>query len=262
MVCALFVLSLVEVLLSEPVRTKVIYVVRSGADVAVSLYYHMHRHKDYNFAGTDWCEFFNLFLQGQTEAGSWSKHVLQWLSCAAQQQHNHDSRQKNGQHEKQVLVVSYPNLHRDPHAQVARIAHFLGVQLTPEWQADVVRATSFESMVARECRPEQHPRRRAQRQEWGQKHLEDLASMAKSMMVEPVTAPGNAPAPTERTPHFRHGVNGDWQLFFSPQHRELFDQLHFAPLRESGLLRILDDSDGSTGEDLCTWGPTLPPAAP
>ena len=60
---------------------KYIYVVRNPKDVAVSFYHHTKRYNDsmYHFTG-DWNDYFELFLKGEVEFGSWFDHVLGWLS--------------------------------------------------------------------------------------------------------------------------------------------------------------------------------------
>lgn len=56
---------------------KYIYVARNPKDTAVSLYHHFKSFKVYEFDG-DWNCFFELFMTGDVESGSWFDHVLPW----------------------------------------------------------------------------------------------------------------------------------------------------------------------------------------
>ena len=56
---------------------KYIYVARNPKDVAVSLFYHTRRFVFFEFMG-DWNCFFEFFINGKAESGSWFDHVLGW----------------------------------------------------------------------------------------------------------------------------------------------------------------------------------------
>ena len=56
---------------------KYIYVAMNPKDVAVSLFYHMRKFIDYEFTG-DWDYFFECFINGKVESGSWFDDVLEW----------------------------------------------------------------------------------------------------------------------------------------------------------------------------------------
>ena len=63
----------------EPAKSpaKFIYVARNPKDVAVSLFYHTRRMLCFEFTG-DWNCFFEYFINGKAEGGSWYDHVLGW----------------------------------------------------------------------------------------------------------------------------------------------------------------------------------------
>ena len=63
----------------EPAKSqaKYIYVARNPKDVAVSLFYHTRRMVWFEFTG-DWNCFFEYFINGKAESGSWYDHVLGW----------------------------------------------------------------------------------------------------------------------------------------------------------------------------------------
>uniref|UniRef100_A0A1X7UFI3 Sulfotransferase domain-containing protein n=1 Tax=Amphimedon queenslandica TaxID=400682 RepID=A0A1X7UFI3_AMPQE len=56
---------------------KFIYVARNPKDVAVSLYHHSRLLTHCEFDG-DWDCFFELFMEGKCEMGSWFDHVSDW----------------------------------------------------------------------------------------------------------------------------------------------------------------------------------------
>lgn len=111
---------------------KYIYVARDGKDVAVS-YYHLYR--QYNGYEGTFAEFFERFLRGKVEFGSWFEHVRGWWA------HGGDPN---------VLLLNYEELSRDLPACVRRIAAFLGRELSPERLRRVVERSSFAFMKAHE----------------------------------------------------------------------------------------------------------------
>ena len=56
---------------------KYIYVMRNPKDTAVSLYHHTRSILAYEYEG-DWDDFFERFMSGNVDFGSWFDHVLQW----------------------------------------------------------------------------------------------------------------------------------------------------------------------------------------
>ena len=56
---------------------KFIYVARNPKDVAVSLYHHSRLLTHCEFDG-DWDCFFEIFMEGKNEMGSWFDHVPDW----------------------------------------------------------------------------------------------------------------------------------------------------------------------------------------
>lgn len=116
-----------------PKGPRCIAVIRDGRDVAVS-YYHFYR-AYLRYEGS-FEEFFDRFVSGRLQYGSWFDHVAGW--------------QARGQ-DAEVLVVRYEELLADREGTVRRIAEHLA------WPADdalvrrVAEASSFDAMKAREA---------------------------------------------------------------------------------------------------------------
>jgi hypothetical protein len=111
---------------------KYIYVAREGKDVALS-YYHLECRYD-GYEGT-FDEFFELFLKGKTNFGSWFKHVKGWW------QHRD---------ERNVLFLTYEQLKSDFDGSLRQIAEFCGWELSPEKLDRVRERSSFEFMKQHE----------------------------------------------------------------------------------------------------------------
>ncbi|MBN1239575.1 MAG: sulfotransferase domain-containing protein [Gammaproteobacteria bacterium] len=90
-----------------------IYVTRSGEDVAAS-YWRLYRsHLGYK---GDFDAFFERFLKGRVQYGSWFEHVAGWLEQAGR---------------RNVLHLRYEDLLRDLDGCIARIADFCGIDVDP-----------------------------------------------------------------------------------------------------------------------------------
>ncbi len=111
---------------------KYIYVVRNGRDVAVS-YYHFYR-SHYGYRG-GFGEFFDLFLRGQLDAGSWFAHVKGWW------QHRHDPN---------VLCLRYEELLADPEGSLRKIIAFCGLNVPEERFPSILQRCSFSFMKQHE----------------------------------------------------------------------------------------------------------------
>ena len=107
---------------------KYIYVARDGRDVLVSYYYFHQRHPDFK---PTFSEFFDRFIRGQVQYGSWFRHVTEWQAHA-----NDDS----------VLYLSYENLLTNFDENLRRIAAFCNVPLSPERFEAVKERSSFAFM--------------------------------------------------------------------------------------------------------------------
>jgi Sulfotransferase domain len=111
-----------------------IYVMRDGRDVAISLFHFYRSH--FGFVGT-FSEFFNMFLRGKVEGGSWFSHVAGWLA------HRDDPN---------VLLLRYEDLARDLESSVDAIARFCGITLPAGGMPRILERSSFAFMKQHESR--------------------------------------------------------------------------------------------------------------
>ena len=93
---------------------KYIYVARNGADVAVSFFHLYQSH--YGYRGT-FEEFFDLFMRGKVDRGSWFQHVRDWW------RHRNDPN---------VLFLRYEDLLDDLEGCLRRVIDFCGFDIAPE----------------------------------------------------------------------------------------------------------------------------------
>lgn len=117
-----------------PACGRYVYIVRDGLDVAVS-YHHLYRsHLGYqgNFS-----DFFELFLNGRVQYGSWFKHVEGW---------------RRFEHDPQVLWLEYESMRGDLGGAIQDLSRFLGWPLTPRRAEEVLELASFAYMKAHEER--------------------------------------------------------------------------------------------------------------
>jgi hypothetical protein len=111
---------------------KYIYVARDGKDVAAS-YYHLYR--DYSgFEGT-FSEFFDRYLRGKVEFGSWFEHVRGWW------RHRNDPN---------VLFLRYEDLLADLEGGVRKIIAFCGFEIAPERMPIILERCRFAFMKQHE----------------------------------------------------------------------------------------------------------------
>jgi hypothetical protein len=111
---------------------KYIYVARNGKDVAVS-YYHLYR--SHNGYQGSFDEFFDLFMRGRVEAGSWFEHVKGWWA------HRHDPN---------VLFLHYEDLLHDMDHCLQRIIAFCDLDIAPKRLATILERCSFAFMKRHE----------------------------------------------------------------------------------------------------------------
>jgi hypothetical protein len=117
-----------------PRGARYIYIARDGRDVAVS-YFHFYR-SHLGFAGS-FNEFFEQFLAGRLQYGSWFKHVAGWQA----------SRSDDAQ-----LTLGYERLQAALPAELRKIASFCGVTPSPREQAELEPYCSFSFMKAHEAK--------------------------------------------------------------------------------------------------------------
>jgi len=113
---------------------KYIYVARDGKDVALS-YYHLCR--AYNGYEGTFAEFFERFLRGKADHGSWFRHVRDWWA------HRQDPN---------VLFLTYEELTADLERCLHRIIAFCGFEVPPERIPRILERCRFSFMKENEAK--------------------------------------------------------------------------------------------------------------
>jgi hypothetical protein len=111
---------------------KYIYVARNGKDVAVS-YFHLYQ--SHNGHQGSFADFFDHFLRGKVEAGSWFEHVAGWW------RHRHDPN---------VLFLRYEDLLADLEGCLRRITAFCGFDVAADRFPSILERCSFAFMKEHE----------------------------------------------------------------------------------------------------------------
>ncbi len=111
-----------------------IYVMRDGADVAVS-YYNLYR--NYNQYKGTFEEFFERFMRGKVQCGSWFEHVEGW---------------RKHRNRLNVLFLTYEELSRDLESCVRRIITFCGFKVPEERIPPILERCSFAFMKEHESK--------------------------------------------------------------------------------------------------------------
>jgi hypothetical protein len=111
-----------------------VYIWRDGRDVAVS-YYHFYR-SHLGFRG-DFDAFFDRFMRGRVQYGSWFKHVAGWQAHAD---------------DPSVHVLTYEALSKDREAALRGVADFCGIEADAARLREVLERSTFEAMKAIESK--------------------------------------------------------------------------------------------------------------
>ena len=124
---------------------KYIYIIRDGRDVLISCYFLQKRYMNPNEV---FSVYFDKFLAGRVQYGSWFKHVKEW------QVHSSDLN---------VLVIHYEDLIQSLDKCLKRIGLFAGLS-NPDHRYDILAKQcsfdfmkQYEAKFAPEYSPETHP---------------------------------------------------------------------------------------------------------
>ncbi len=107
-----------------------IYIARDGRDAAVSFF---HQYRDLFGMNTRFPKFFQRFMAGRVQYGSWFTHVARWFENA------------DGLN---LLFITYEDMKRDPGATIRRIADFCGIPPDEDRFRRVLERSSFQYMRA------------------------------------------------------------------------------------------------------------------
>ncbi|XP_014798616.1 PREDICTED: sulfotransferase family cytosolic 1B member 1-like isoform X1 [Calidris pugnax] len=157
-------------------RCKMIYVGRNAKDVAVSFYHFDLMNKFEPDPGT-WAQYLEEFMAGRVAYGSWYDHVKEYWK-----------RRKD----HPILYLFYEDLKEDLRREVAKVAQFLGQELSEAALDAVTRHTSFEAM---------------------RDNPTTNYSMVPSQFMD-----------HSISPFMRKGTTGDWKNHFTVAQSERFDQ--------------------------------------
>ncbi|CAN7981555.1 unnamed protein product, partial [Ixodes pacificus] len=91
-------------------QAKYLYVCRNPKDTCVSFFYHTSRFLCYDFEGGTFEDFFEVFMNGETDDGDYFNHVLSWY------EHRNDPN---------VLFIHYEDMKAEPKKCVLNIAEFM-----------------------------------------------------------------------------------------------------------------------------------------
>ena len=117
-----------------PRGARYVYALRDGRDVLVS-YFHLYRsHLGYE---GDFSSFFERFMRGQLQYGSWFKHVAGWRAVADR---------------KGVYRVRYEAMLEDLTGVMAQLGTQLGFEQDPRRIDELSSLCTFDYMKAREAR--------------------------------------------------------------------------------------------------------------
>ncbi|NWS20043.1 ST1B1 Sulfotransferase, partial [Pachyramphus minor] len=157
-------------------RCKMIYVGRNAKDVAVSFYYFDLMNKLQPHPGT-WAQYLEEFMAGRVAYGSWYNHVKGYWE-----------RRKD----HPILYLFYEDLKEDLRREIAKVAQFLGQELSEAALDTITRHTSFEAM-------RDNP-------------TTNYSKVPSDLMDHSVS------------PFMRKGTTGDWKNHFTVAQNERFDQ--------------------------------------
>ncbi|KAI6651604.1 hypothetical protein LOD99_4855 [Oopsacas minuta] len=111
-------------------KCKYIYCYRNPKDVFVSMYHHTIASHGFGYDGSI-SDFWDLYLKGEVEYGSWFDHVIGWW----QQKDNPN-----------MYLLSYEDLQTNFKDKIEEIAAFTGLELTEELYELIAEECSFKTM--------------------------------------------------------------------------------------------------------------------
>ncbi|XP_068941630.1 sulfotransferase 1C4-like isoform X3 [Petaurus breviceps papuanus] len=111
-------------------KARVVYMARNPKDVLVS-YYHFHKLAKFLPDVGSFEDFFDQFLEGKVNFGSWFNHIKDWLGV---------------QQELNFFLITYEDLSQDPRQAIQNLSNFLGQPLEPKELENILHYCSFSFM--------------------------------------------------------------------------------------------------------------------
>ncbi|XP_015717301.1 sulfotransferase family cytosolic 1B member 1 isoform X2 [Coturnix japonica] len=157
---------------------KIIYVGRNAKDVAVSYYHFDQMNKLHPHPGT-WDQYLEVFMAGKVSYGSWFDHVRGYWER---------------RREHPILYLFYEDMKEDLRREIAKVAQFLGRELTEVALEAIAHHTSFETM-------RDNP-------------STNYRTVPSHLMDHSIS------------PFMRKGITGDWKNHFTVAQSARFDQYY------------------------------------
>ena len=162
-----------------------IYLSRNPKDVVVS-YYHHDRGFQFNPI-LEWSQYFEVFMQGKVHFGDYFDNILGWWA------HKDDDN---------VLFLKYEDMKKDLPTTVARIAKFIGQDISQELVDEIAHRATFANMKK--------------------------DSYANCKWVDDERRPDEAD-------FIRKGAVGDWKNYFTPEQEARLDAVYEKRMKGTGL---------------------------
>ena len=112
-------------------NSKYIVVLRNAKDAAVSFYYHQTMFPFYGIEDMSWKDFFEYWLKGDVECGSYFDWILGWWSKRSLDN---------------IHFVLYEDMKCNPETEITKIAEFLNITYTDEIIKNTIGKSSFSFM--------------------------------------------------------------------------------------------------------------------
>ncbi|XP_077483596.1 sulfotransferase ssu-1-like isoform X2 [Amblyomma americanum] len=182
-------------------KARYVYVCRNPKDVCVSLFYQTKSLKEYGFADGKFEDFFEIFLEGETDFGNYFEHVLPWYA------HRDDDN---------VLFLNYEQMKSEPRKYILKLAEFLDrghyreLVENESMLQDVLKFSSFEYM--------KKPFPAADGADSVSRHLTaDVPEAMRVLFETPGSIRGFGDV-------LRAGKTGGWKEHFSPKMNERMEK--------------------------------------
>ncbi|CAL1261052.1 unnamed protein product [Larinioides sclopetarius] len=204
-------------------EAKYIFVARNPKDCCVSFYHHTKNASAYGFTDGEFDDFFELFINEQTDFGDYFETTLSWW------EHRNDPN---------VLFITYEELKEDTAKNVLKIASFIGSEYKEKLEKDdkmlqdVILHSSFNFL-------KEHLNR----------HIAEIRRMPKEMIRDNPDIPDGFKAVLlseerqkekndSRSTFIRKGIVGDWQNYFSPAQSAKLEKKFKEKFAGTGLLDL------------------------
>ncbi|CAL1261053.1 unnamed protein product [Larinioides sclopetarius] len=196
---------------------------RTIKDCCVSFYHHTKNASAYGFTDGEFDDFFELFINEQTDFGDYFETTLSWW------EHRNDPN---------VLFITYEELKEDTAKNVLKIASFIGSEYKEKLEKDdkmlqdVILHSSFNFL-------KEHLNR----------HIAEIRRMPKEMIRDNPDIPDGFKAVLlseerqkekndSRSTFIRKGIVGDWQNYFSPAQSAKLEKKFKEKFAGTGLLDL------------------------